>query len=539
MSAKSLLATIGAIAAMLVPAAQAATSAPITAVVLYPGSATVTRTAHVDAGATRVVIGDVTAGFALPTLRAEADAGIQIGRIVTKETGRTASPNPAEANLEDKIQAMRDQVAALDAEAAAADIVKGYLERLGGDGAQPGGDRRQAPLDAKTLSGLIDAIGRGAGEALAKKEKVAVQKRELGKKIAALQRELQHLRSGTRDTRSISVELTAERAGFVRVSYQVNNAGWKPSYRAELDSAASTVALERLAEVSQKTGEDWSGVRVSLSTSRPRLSPLAPEPQPWLLSYQPPEEPRVMGGMAADFAAAPAAPAPLMARAKSALAEEPGYVPPTFQSDAAFATEFAVPGSVDLPADGREISLPLARETLAVKLRSQVTPRLDRNATVTAEAERPSGVWLPGEMQIYRDGNYVGAGRWDPQQSDKLALSFGRDDLLHVTLDAVKGKSGSTGVFEKRNRRSIDDLITVTSQHPKPIDVLVIEASPVSTSDEITVQSTFDPKPSIDTWQKRRGVVAWERTLKRNETLRIGVSYTIDYPKEGTVNGLP
>ena len=217
---------------------------------------------------------------------------------------------------------------------------------------------------------------------------------------------------------------------------------------------------------------------------------------------------------------------------------EPAYEPPTFQTDGSFATEFEVPARVTIPADGREITLALARQTVAVKQRLLVAPRIDTTAVLTAETERLAGVWLAGNMQIYRDGNYVGAAYWNPQASGKFAFSFGRDDLVRVTLDQAKDNAGSTGVFEKRNRRRFADVFTVKSSHTAAIDLLIIEATPVSTSDEIKVQAEFDPKPSMEAWEQRRGVVAWERTLSPNDTLKIGVSYTIDYPKDGLVTGL-
>ncbi|UUZ51559.1 DUF4139 domain-containing protein [Massilia sp. B-10] len=60
---------------------------------------------------------------------------------------------------------------------------------------------------------------------------------------------------------------------------------WKPGYRASLDSGASTIELARLATVAQNTGEDWSNVKLTLSTSQPRQSPVGREAQPWLLSW--------------------------------------------------------------------------------------------------------------------------------------------------------------------------------------------------------------------------------------------------------------
>src|SRR5439155_2103441 len=89
-----------------------------------------------------------------------------------------------------------------------------------------------------------------------------------------------------------------------------------------------------------------------------------------------------------------------------------------------FATEFEVPGAVSLPSDGRKLTVSLAKLSLPVKMRLRVVPRLDAQAVVTAEAERPEGVWLAGDIQLYRDGNYAGATSWNPQTSPAWVLPF-------------------------------------------------------------------------------------------------------------------
>jgi len=515
--------------------AAADSPAPITAVVLYPGSATVTRSAQVLPGMKQLEVTGLPAAFDSQTLRAEADSGIRVGEIVIRDAGRVDAANPAEAALEAKIQALADQQAELDAEAKAADMVRAYLDRLSGDGSADK-ERSHAAIDAKTLAGLVDTIGRSAGDALAKMQRLAVQKREIGKKIDALQRDLARLRTGGKDSRSLTVSLAVERAGSVRLSYQLNNAGWKPAYRAALDAETSTVVLERLATVSQKTGEDWNGVALRLSTAQPRLSPRAPEPQPWLLSYTPPR-PVESGPPLRAMAAAPA-PAQALKQARAASAdEEARYEPPSFETQGSFATEFAVPTRVSLPADGREISVALTRQTLPVRQRLRVAPRLDKAAILTAEAERPTGVWPAGNMQLFRDGNYVGAIPWNPQATDRFVLSFGRDDLVRVAVDQVKGQSGSGGIFDSHAERRSADVFTLTSSHKTPIDVVVLESSPVSTADEIKVRAKFEPQPTTLAWEKRQGVVAWETTLAPNASARFSVDYVIEYPREGWVSG--
>ncbi len=503
-------------------------TAPVTSVVLYPGSATIVRTAQVAAGATEVHIGKLPSNFNVSTLRVQAAPGLRIGEVITRDEAGTEPMNAAESELESRIQALNDQHAMLQAEIKSAEIVKGYLERYNGSA-----DKAAGASDAKALGGVIDTLGKGASDALSKIQKLTVQQRELSKKIAALKSDLTGLQSGAKDSRSITVRLAGGKAGTVTLSYQLNNAGWKPHYRAGLNSAASTVDLERLATIAQKTGEDWSNISLTLSTSRPSLSAAASEPQPWLLTYYPPQP----AAERANFAmAAPPAPAPVMVTG-SRIKPEIGY-DAIAESQSAFATEFEVPGRVTLASDGRETSVVLSRQTLPVKQHMRVTPRTDKFATVMAEAARPAGVWPAGNMQLYRDGGYIGATHWNLQDAERTTLSFGRDDLMTVAMNTVEGKSGSKGFFGDRASRNSAEVFTLTSRHKAPVDVLVLESSPVSTSEAIKVQATFEPRPTIDAWEKRRGVVAWQRSLAPGESAKFQVEYRIDYPKEGGVSGL-
>ena len=529
-----------------VMAANAATSlaaVPITEVVLYPDSATVVRTAHVTPGMTQLELKDLPANFDRETLRVQADAGVHIGQVVTQDVGRAEATGSREADIDAKIQALRDKEALLDVDAKSAQLVQHYLEGLSGAGAAAT-DRAQPYIDAKSMAAVIDTIRHSAAESFERIQKVEIQKREIDAAIGALQRDLEHVRSGDKDARSIAVSLAVEQAGVVRVSYQVNGANWHPRYRAMLNSTTSTLTLERLASISQKTGEDWSGIKLTLSTGRPRLSPEAPNPIPRLLSYRAQgvelignEE--LGGGLQRSFlskAAVPAsAPAPAPMPAAAPYREEPAIV----QQDNAFVTEFDVPTHVTLPADGRAIAVSLSSQALTVKQRVRVVPRIDHTAVLTAEAERPAGVWLNGNIQLFRDGNYVGSTLWHAQESEALMFPFGRDDLVRVTVDRAKQQSGTTGFLSKSGERHVADVYTLTNLHKTPTDLIVLESSPVSTSDEVKVQSSFVPKPDIASWEQRQGVVGWEKVVAPKESMKINIDYDITYPEHGMVDGLP
>src|SRR6266581_3562169 len=401
--------TVLAAMSMACSEAMAQDASRITSVTLYPGSATVERTARVTPGMTRLEISGLPANFDPQTLRAEADPGVYIGEVSTQDQSRTAASNARESAIEEKIQALKDRQAVLDVDAKSAQMTAEFISRLGA----PAGEKPAPIPNARSLAEMIEAVRRGGSDAFGRIQKVQVQKRELDKEIRALERDLARLKSGAKDVRTIAVGVSAERSGEVRVSYQVNGAGWRPAYRAGLDSAGSKVSLERQGAISQTTGEDWTNVKLKLSTGQPRLSPQGTEPRPWKLSLL---EPRsgLVSGYATNLAAA-------LMRESRKVDELRQEAPLEVQTT--FATEFEVPGTVSLPSDGRRLTVSLAKLSLPAKMRLRVVPRLDAQAVVTAEAERPEGVWLAGDIQLYRDGNYAGATSWNPQTSPAWVLT--------------------------------------------------------------------------------------------------------------------
>jgi uncharacterized protein (TIGR02231 family) len=502
----------------------------VTKVTLYPGSATVERSVRVGAGSGRVEMTGLPANFDVKTLRVEGDAGIRIGEVAVQDVGRTEALSGREADLEQKIQALKDEKGALDAEAKTAELVRDYLASLKNGPEEGDKGPRPAPIDARSIPAVLEAIRRGGSDAYGTIQKVEVKKRELDKQIASLERDLARVRSGARDVRSLWIGYSAAKPGELRAAYLVTNAGWKPLYRAALDSEGSKLELERQAAVMQRTGEDWRGVALVLSTGAPRPTQIV-DPRPWQLVIRPPVETR--GGIAGTLAME--APAPAMAKARRERDDETMVQ----QFETTYTTEFEVPGKVDVASDGRQVAVSLSSQSVPVAQKIRVVPRRGLDAMVTAEADFPPGVWIPGEVQLYRDGGYIGTTYWSAHAQEKLVLPFGRDDRVVVKTDRVKNRGGETGLLTKRGERQIADLYTVTSRHKVPVELLVLEASPVAVSDQITVQTAFQPQPKITNWEDRRGVVAWEQALPPGETLKFVADYTISYPKDAIVNGLP
>jgi len=275
-------------------------------------------------------------------------------------------------------------------------------------------------------------------------------------------------------------------------------------------------------------------VNLKLSTGQPRAATIV-DPATWQLAIRP-QAADLRDQVGNLMSAQESARAERRRGAAAPRADEPQVIS-EFQTE--YATEFDVSGKVDIAADGRQVSVSLTRQWVPLKQKVRVVPRRDLAATVTAEADRPEGVWLPGDVQLYRDGAYIGSTYWQAQAKDRLVLPFGRDDRLIVTANRVKNRTGTAGIVGQRAERQIADLYTVTSRHKTPVELLVLEASPVAVADQISVDSVFEPKTKILNWEERRGVVAWERALAPGETLKFVADYTITYPKDVAVTGLP
>src|SRR2546425_2909550 len=90
-------------------AAIAQDASRITSVTLYPGSATVERTARITPGMTRLEISGLPANFDPQTVRVESTPGVRLGEVSTQDQSRTAASNARESAIEDKILALKDR----------------------------------------------------------------------------------------------------------------------------------------------------------------------------------------------------------------------------------------------------------------------------------------------------------------------------------------------------------------------------------------------------------------------------------------------
>jgi len=141
-------------------------------------------------------------------------------------------------------------------------------------------------------------------------------------------------------------------------------------------------------------------------------------------------------------------------------------------------------------------------------------------------------VWPAGALQLYRDGNFVGSGRWHTPGDSKLTLSFGRDELVRVQPEPEQDSQGTGGFVGSRAERKVQRAYVVENRHRTPIAVQVLEAAPVSVDEQVRVAAQFSPQPGELAWNKQPGLALWSFELDAGKTARVAADYTISYPKD-------
>lgn len=362
------------------------------------------------------------------------------------------------------------------------------------------------------------------------------QRDQVKQQQADTQRRLEALRGDANDhvpTRTLRIALDAARGGLLTITYDTKRAGWIPAYQATLDSASGEVVLEQRALVAQATGEDWRGVKLRLSTGTPARNASSPQPYRWRLNLA---EPRPEKYAPAPQPPAPA-PMPVM-EAQRPDANTPLFAPTEIEG--AYLTMFEIPNKIDVPSDAQKVGFTLVRKSMSVKLVDRVIPNQSARAWLIAASSRPDGVWPDGAVQLRRDGASVGEINWSGALHDnQLLLPFGPDEQVITTVADGGNSTGTVKTFGDSASKTLSRRYTVRNRHRTPINVEIVESTPISDSADIKVTSNFTPEPDDAAWQGRQDIVAWKRTLAAGGEASVGAIYAVQYPGKRTIIGLP
>jgi uncharacterized protein (TIGR02231 family) len=547
------LAALAALAASLAPAAHAQDATRIVAATVHPDGATIERELKVPGGTRHIELACLPASVDVSTMQVDGMNDLRLGEIRSEPVLATDAASCRRDPLAAKLRALQDQRGALDARSRSNDLALSYLAHWGqGGGTAPEAGGTAASARAAPAGIALPAPG-ASSEALRRaalqlmEEQVAL-KRQLDDVDDASKQLQQTIAASPRrgeSWRIVRFDLSTPGPATLHVRYQVRDTRWRPSYRASLDAATSVMRLERQAEIVQGSGEDWSSVVLRLSTGGVRRAPEGTLPTTWSLDLFEPSRQRDMAAKA--YAPVMAMSAPMAAPAPESLVNEHRVaedrddtpVPTVAVAETAFETEFALSQPVSLPSDGQSHTLTIETRAMDMHLHVRTAPREQAVAWIVADGPRPEGVWPAGTLQLWRDGRRVGATAWQPDATERFSLPFGRDDRVRVEVERPATMTAGSGLFGSRTERRWGNVFTITNQHATPIELEVLDATPVATNEKVKLSGTFDPQPAERRWHQQDGVVAWTTKLAPQQSQKIRETFAVSWPSDAELPSLP
>ena len=522
----------------------------IEAVTVYPDAAAVTRFVEIDlpAGATSLIFRNLPGAIDPSSLRVEgaATGRLAIGAVDVKAS--PVEPVPADTAIDSKLKALRGEREGVQSAIEALEAKKAMISRFG----QAGPEKlspEAAPLDIDKWAGAWDAVGKGLKQVGEDLGAARASARDLADQIRTLDQARQRPRPVAGPHRDVAVALEAGAAikGSIRLTYRVAGAGWQPLYDAMLETGGvgKKPALEfvRRASITQRTGEDWTGVALSVSTVRAQRGVQPPDIDTQRLAFWEPvparpvargqlqknemADQRVRENVPASVAAAPA-PAPMQAAQEQQADIQGG----------AYQASFRIPGTVDIPADGAAKNVRIGSRSLDVDLTARTVPALDQTAYLTArvvnDEEAPI---LPGEVSIHRDGMFVGRGRLAfTAPGDGVDLAFGADDRIKVARAPVNRKENEPTWFGQTKTETREFKTSVRNLHDFPVKVNVVDRIPISENSAIVIEQLPATTPPTDKIvADKRGVMGWTLSLAPNESKDVRLAYRMKWPADRDV----
>jgi hypothetical protein len=254
----------------------------VTHVTLYRDQAQVTRTVPVagDAGPVELVVGDLPEQVVGNSLFAEGSDAVEIRAVRFRTRAVGEEPREEVRKLDEQIAGVQRELELTAKKQALLATRTDYLNKLENFVAPTAqSDLTKGVLDAEALE-RITTFQFAQREKIAEDDVALVQQtRELNAQLELLNRQRAEITAGASKTvreAVLFVEKHGPDAAEVRLNYLVGNAGWSPSYTMRAGADHKQVRVEYNALIHQITGEDWTGVTLTLSTASPTLAAAGP-----------------------------------------------------------------------------------------------------------------------------------------------------------------------------------------------------------------------------------------------------------------------
>jgi uncharacterized protein (TIGR02231 family) len=504
-------------------------------VVVYPDRAQVTRVTQVSCGSrTALAFEGIPPAAVGDSFRARMSEGTVDGLRAELVRQERLYGDKAEA-LEKKLEQLADEGRVIDDLTARAEGQRALATRLREVTEQ--GLAKELAAERPDVKSWQLALDTPLATTLAtakQKAELQAKRRELFRTIDDVRRQLDETR-GAAQKQAYRVEVLVTcpqgKSAQLSLSYLVGGASWTPAYEARAAETSKSVDFTTFATVSQATGEDWVGVKLSLSTAIPSQNATPPTMNTLLIgaTERPPEkkvltrrDEFVESATVAEFSVAPSE------KDSGLVAKAQGL-----------SVQLEVREAAKVPGDGTSVRLFVGETKLNATFELRVMPKLYPVAFRVAEVSN-TGAWplLPGRVDAFRSTGLVG--RYELErvaQGASFALTFGIDDSVRVRRTVTEELKKDSGVFNNKKRFSYGYTFDLAHYGKAPVEVSLSDHLPVAEVNDIEVALTEKTTPGVQV-NKASGLATWKVTLKAQEKRTVVFGFRVDVPTSYEMGGL-
>lgn len=524
---------------------------------------TMQANAQVPAGKHVIMFEGLPTGIFTDSLRVKGSSQAEtvLGALSHKIVNNVELTSAREAELNAQKETLEEQRKVIQTEIKALETKKNFLTSLQAKAIEVTNDEiAKFELNSANWLEAANTLQAGMDEILKSELAKQNQIKDINDKIAKIQRDLNQVRTGSKQTLTVSLPVEMSRAANVALSleYQIGGAYWIPVYDARLNTENGELELVQYGSVSQHTGEDWSDIALTLSTARPNRGATAPTLSPmWVNLWQPQKKTSGMVAnesmVAMDMAAAPVGvepedPLQRWSRLQEGRLEREIVSKESVQRTATintggFTAEFEIPGLISVPADGTQTKVLIAPFETDSKLEVHIKPQRDTKAYLVANTTiKGEAPLLPGQVSLFRDGSYVGQTHIPLLKPGKdYDLSFGIDDQIEIAHKTLKDERSEEGMFVGKTDALARHTVTeIQNLRNRDVNIVIGQTVPAPQNEKITLTMDKTATTSGYTEDKEniKGLLEWAFTLKPQEKKDVKLGWTLAWPQGENISGI-
>jgi len=546
------------------------TTGTISKVTVYRGQALVTRTIDVDlpAGTSELIVTGLPAKIVPESLYAQTSGDIKVLSVRFRERAVREDTREEVKQLDALIEDVKNKLKYAESEHKLFVLQWEMFEKLKDftiTAAKSDLNRGLLVFEPiESLTGLIEEKGLEYHKHnMELEDKIAQLKKEL-ELLDRKRKELDAGRSRTEREAVVFVNNETKKKATIELSYLVDGANWTPQYNLRANPKKSNVLIEYNAVVNQTSGEDWSGVALSLSTAEPTMVSAPPVLDPMLVSLSQPAQAQqaeqqvfvqldnvrkqlqlrrdnIKKGIGANIDLNE-----LAISNQSFVLQASGQQVKEFQKQLAVVARkegvsvtYNLPGKLSLPSRSDQQLVTIASVMAKADFTLIATPILTDYVYLQAELLNDSEtILLPGQASVFRNDEFVGRSQLPLVTiGEKLTAGFGIDSQVQVTHELEEKKTRIQG----GNRiDTYDYRIALSNYKNTAVELQLLDRLGYTEDSSIKIELVkTEPQLSKDSeylrTARKKGILRWDLNLPPNtvdeNAAVVKYSFTMEYDR--------